>query len=66
MLNRSEKQSAPCVQYDRLLALFIGYVNNDLESADAGYVREVLFDNLGMTEDEARVCGFEHLIIDQE
>ena len=66
LLDTSERQNAPCIQYDRLLTLFTGYVNNDLESADADYVREVLFDNLGMTEDEARACGFEYLIIDQE
>lgn len=57
-----KKQPTPCIQYNRLLTLFTGYVNNDLESADPNYVREVLFGNLGMTEDEARACGLEHLI----
>lgn len=60
--NANEKRPTPCIQYNRLLTLFIGYVNNDLKSADPDYVREVLFDNLGMTEDEARACGLEHLI----
>lgn len=58
----NEKRPTPCIQYNRLLTLFIGYVNNDLKSADPDYVREVLFNNLGMTEDEARACGLERLI----
>ena len=42
------------------------YVENDLETAEPDYVREVLFDIIGMTKEEAETCGLGDLFYNDE
>lgn len=42
------------------------YVENDLDAAEPDYVREVLFDNIGMTKEETEACGLGYLWEDEE
>lgn len=39
----------------RIIDIFVGYIDNDLETADPGYVREVLRDLC--TDDELKELG---------
>ena len=38
---------------ERLAGMLTAYIENDAASADTGYIREVLRDELGMTKEEA-------------
>ena len=46
---------------ERAIDLFKMYVLNDLETADTDYVREVLTDVCGLTEEEAEEVGLDWL-----
>lgn len=50
----------------RLIEILNTYVCNDLESAETDYVREVLCDTCGCTDEELRAVGLECLIPDEE
>ena len=56
--------------WDRIGPVIAGilrqYVETDLESADTDYVREVLFDQIGMREDIAKVVGLDYLMNGEE
>lgn len=56
------KKSPVKVPYERLLQLFTEYVAFDAEAADPAYLREVLFDVIGMTNGEAKSLGFGNLV----
>lgn len=42
---------------ERVISILVSYIDNDLEAADPGYVREVLRDVCGCTDDELRELG---------
>lgn len=50
----------------RLIEILVGYVENDLESADTDYVREVLYDTCGCTDEELNAVGLNYLISEKE
>lgn len=56
----------PSKQYDRLLAAFRAYVDNDLACADPEYVREVLTDVCGLGAEELKEFGFDWLWPEEE
>lgn len=45
------------IDKQRVVDILVDYINNDLESADPGYVREVLRDICGCTDDELKELG---------
>ena len=45
------------ISKERLAAIIQNYVNNDLEAAENGYVREVLEDVCGIDTEEAEAIG---------
>ena len=45
------------ISKERLAAIIQNYVNNDLEAAESGYVREVLEDVCGIDTEEAEAIG---------
>ena len=54
------------IDAERLLAIFQSYVNNDLNTADPDYVREVLQDVCGMNKNELLATGFDYLFDGEE
>ena len=42
---------------ERVIAILVGYIDNDLAAADPGYVREVLRDVCGCTDEELKELG---------
>ena len=50
---------------ERAKDLFRCYVCNDLEAADTDYVREVLYDICGMSNEELEECGLGGLVCDR-
>ena len=46
---------------ERIADILARYVDNDLVSAETSYVREVLRDVCGMTDEEAKDLGFDYL-----
>ena len=49
------------MSFERLEEIFISYVDNDLCDADPDYVREVLRDVCGMTDEELKEIGLDYL-----
>lgn len=45
------------MDFERVKDILVSYVDNDLETADVGYVREVLTDVCGCTEEELKELG---------
>lgn len=41
----------------RVIEILVSYIDNDLSSADPGYVRDVLVDSCGCTDDELKELG---------
>ena len=52
--------------YERYVASFVAYVEHDLETADTDYVREVLRDVCGMTNEDLETVGLGYLIIEED
>lgn len=51
---------------ERVIGILVDYVDNDLASADPGYVREVLRDVCGCTDEELKELGiYEWLAFDE-
>lgn len=42
---------------ERITEILIDYIDNDLETANPGYVREVLRDRCGCTDEELKELG---------
>ena len=42
---------------DRVVCILASYIDNDLDSAEPGYVREVLRDVCGCTDNELKELG---------
>lgn len=58
--SRSDKD-AYCITQERTERILCDYIANDLDSADPGYVREVLRDVCGVTTEEAKALGISEL-----
>lgn len=52
--------------YERRIASLVAYVEHDLETADTDYVREVLYDVCGMTDEDLARVGLGYLIIEED
>lgn len=52
------------IEADRLAQMFQDYVNNDLQSADTDYVRDVLYDTCGCSDEELEAVGLGFLVRD--
>lgn len=50
---------------ERVISILRTYVNNDMESAEPDYVREVLYDICGCTDQELEELGLGYLIIEE-
>jgi len=53
-------------KYSKLENWFCEYVEHDLETADTDYVREVLRDVCGMTDEDLETVGLGYLIIKED
>ena len=56
LLDYKAKQEKKGLSKERAIEIMQGYINNDLEAADPGYVREVL--QSLCTDDEIKQLGF--------
>lgn len=45
------------ISKERVIAILVNYIDNDLATAEPGYVREVLRDVCGCTDDELKELG---------
>ena len=53
-------------KYSRLECCFRAYVEHDLETADTDYVRDVLRDVCGLTNEELEHLGLDYLIVEED
>lgn len=51
---------------ERVIDILVSYIYNDLESADPGYVREVLADICGCSDEELKELGLEWAVLEDE
>lgn len=42
---------------ERIIEILVSYIDNDLESAEPGYVKDTLRDQCGCSEDELKELG---------
>lgn len=55
------------LSYSRAVEIARDYINNDFEgAAETAYVRDILYDNLGCTDEELEALGLSYLIKQEE